>query len=620
MTLRVRLLLAQLPLALALLVLGVASLHTLSELGHSSEGILKDNYRSVISAERMKSALERIDRQALRLAFGRGQADLADLDQQRRVFVAELAAEEANFTEIGEPQAAGRIRAAWSAYSAAFDRTAEEPDAEARRELYFDQVGPALIKVEQAADEVLGLNQEAMVRKSDRARSQAAEAGRIVVAVTALALLMGVFLSSVLTTRLLRPLSVLSQSARRIGEGDLEARAQVESGDEIGQLAREFNTMADRLGQYRRSSLGELLQAQQASQAAIDSLPDPVLVLDADGALLNVNIAAETLLRIAPGSADPFRDLDPGVRQALEQVRLHVAGGRGAYVPRGFEEAVRFESSEGTRYLLPRATPLYSELGSIAGTTVVFQDVTRLMRFDELKNDLVAAVAHEFRTPLTSLRMAIHLCLEGMVGSLTEKQADLLSAARQDCERLQSIVDDLLDLSRIQAGRVELQRRPLAAGALLQDAGASNRSTVAGAKLVLVVNPPDPSLSVSADPERMQLVLSNLLANAVRHTPAGGKVELRAVPVEGAIRFEVVDNGEGIPRQYQERIFEKFYRVPGAKKGGVGLGLYVSREIVQAHGGEMGVESAPGEGSVFWFTLPRVEEQAEVAATGATAG
>jgi signal transduction histidine kinase/HAMP domain-containing protein len=566
----------------------------------------------------MKGALERIDRQALLLAFGRGKADPDDLDQQRRAFASELAAEEANFTEVGEPQAAGRIRQAWSEYSAAFDRMAAEPDMAARRELYFDRLGPALLEVDQAADEVLGLNQEAMVRKSDHARSQAERAGRLVVAIAALALLSGVLLSGFLTARLLRPLSVLSQSARLIGEGDLEARAQVEGGDEIGELAREFNTMADRLGQYRRSSLGELLQAQQASQAAIDSLPDPVLVLSADGSLLNVNTTAETLLRIAPGGADPFQELDPGVRQALERVRMHVAGGRGPYVPRGFEEAVRFESSEGARYLLPRATPLYAELGSIAGTTVVFQDVTRLMRFDELKNDLVAAVAHEFRTPLTSLRMAIHLCLEGVVGTLTEKQADLLSAARQDCERLQSIVDDLLDLSRIQAGRVELHRRPLSAATLLQDAGAASRSAVAGAKLELVVSSPDPSLSVSADPERMQLVLSNLVANAVRYTPAGGKVELRAVPVEGAIRFEVADSGEGIPRQYQERIFEKFYRVPGSKKGGVGLGLYVSREIVQAHGGEMGVESAPGEGSVFWFTLSTVEEKAEGA--GGTGG
>src|SRR6185369_11217788 len=143
---------------------------------------------------------------------------------------------------------------------------------------------------------------------------------------------------------------------------------------------------------------------------------------------------------------------------------------------KGFEEAVKVPSSEGDRYFLPRATPVYEEQGGIAGATVILQDVTRLRRFDELRNDMVATVAHEFRTPLTSLRMAIHLCLEEAVGPLTPKQAELLWAGREDCERLQGIVDDLLDLSRIQSGRIELQLKPVAPGELLEGALHAHRA------------------------------------------------------------------------------------------------------------------------------------------------
>jgi two-component system, NtrC family, sensor histidine kinase KinB len=301
--------------------------------------------------------------------------------------------------------------------------------------------------------------------------------------------------------------------------------------------------------------------------------------------------------------------LDPALRALVDRVRAHVLSGKGAYLPRGFEEAVRVASGEGDRHLLPRATPLYSEEGGVAGATIVLQDVTRLMRFDELKNDLVATVAHEFRTPLTSLRMAIHLCAEEVVGPLTEKQADLMAAARDDCERLQGIVDDLLDLSRIQSGRLTLKIERLDAGALLGGAVEVMRASAQAGGLQLASESPEQPLEVQADPERVQLVLTNLIANAVRHTPPGGRIDVCARPGPGAVRIEVRDTGEGIAREHLDRIFEKFYRVPGARSGAVGIGLYISREIVEAHGGAMGVESEPGKGSTFWFTLPAAERQ-----------
>ncbi len=606
MTLRAKLLLAQAPLALVLALFGVASVGTISSLGHSPELILKDNYRSVRAAERMLRSLELLEAEALARSIGRaGESDAA---ANLRRFEAELALQEHNITEPGEDAVTRLLRQRWAEYQAAFARLAAAPRPEGLG-LYFEALEPAYRRVQAAADEMLALNQDGMVRKSDRALRAAERNSSFVVVATVAALALGLFSSLALTARLLKPLSVLSQTVRRIGEGDLEARARVDGKDEIAALAQEFNTMADRLGQYRTSSLGELLQAQQASQAAIDSLPDPVLVLDPAGAVLNLNGAAEAMLRLGAGGAIPSpAALDPALRAVVERVCQHVLSGKGAYVPRGFEEAVRVASPEGDRHLLPRATPVYSEQGSIVGATIVLQDVTRLMRFDELKNDLVATVAHEFRTPLTSLRMAIHLCAEEVVGPLTEKQADLMTAARQDCERLQGIVDDLLDLSRIQSGRMALRVERLDVGALLEGAAGALRSAAEAGGIELAVTSEE-TPDVQADPERIQLVLTNLLANAMRHTPAGGRVEARAMPVGGAVRFEVRDTGEGIAREHHDHIFDKFYRVPGARSGGVGLGLYIAREIVQAHGGAMGVESEPGKGSTFWFTLPAGQQQ-----------
>lgn len=603
MTLRRRLLVAQAPLAAALVLLGAASLRTATSLGESSRNILKDNYRSALAAQRMGDALDALDRQALLRAAGRPAGSDEELAQR---FEEELRVQEGNITEPGEADVTRRLRAAWEDRLRARSSAAAAPDP---RSAYLDSVQPASDRIRAVAAEILDLNQDAIVRKSNEASRTAGRYLEAMLVATLAALALGLLASVSITARMVRPLSSLAQAVRRFGEGDLEARARPRGRDEIAALGREFDTMADRLQQYQRSSLGELLQAQQAAQAAIDSLPDPVLMLSPSGRLLNLNSAAETLLRLPPGEGPgkPVDTLDPALREKLAAVTAHVLSGKGPWVPRGFDEAVRADGVDGPRHFLPRATALHSDAGAVIGATVVMQDVTRLMRFDELKNDLVATVAHEFRTPLTSLHMAIHLCAEGAAGPLAERQADLLVAAREDCERLQAIVDDILDLSRIQAGRVELQLQPVDARAALAQAAAAARPQAQLAGIDLDVEAPEEPLRLVADPERVQLVIANLLGNALRHTPAGGRIAARAAAFGRGVRFEVHDSGEGIPRQYQERIFERFFQVPGARRGGVGLGLYLSREIVRAHGGEMGVESEPGRGSTFWFTLPGPE-------------
>ncbi|AFE09177.1 sensory box histidine kinase [Corallococcus coralloides DSM 2259] len=610
MTLRSRLLLAQAPLVLALLFLGATAVITLARVGRSGQQVLEDNYRSVLATQRITEQLERMDSAALFIIAGERERGLTQQATQRPSLESELGIQQGNITEPGEAEATQRLRTAWTKYREEFDAFLQAQDTEAARTRYFESLSPAFQEAKAAASSVLALNQDAMVRKNDRLRQQSERVNTLMVLAVVAALGFGLFFTTSLVQRALRPVSVLSQAVRRLGQGDVEARAVVEGRDEIAGLARDFNTMAERLAQYRKSSLGELLQAQAVSQAAIDSLPDPVLVLGAEGGLLNVNAAAEDVLHLRlDEGGDALGRVEPEVRAVLERVRAHVVGGRGTYQPRGYEEAVRVEASpEGVRWLLPRGSPVHGETGDVVGATLILQDVTRLRRFDELKNDLVATVAHEFRTPLTSLRMAIHLVAEGVVGQVTEKQADLLFAAREDCERLQGIVDDLLDLSRIQSGQLQLDVREVSMEELVEQALSAQR-TLAEDRGVRLSQSLSPDVeTVRVDPDRLQLVLGNLVGNGVKHTPQAGEVSVRVSREGTHVRFEVKDTGEGIPAQEQARIFEKFYRAPGAPAGGAGLGLSIARDIVQAHGGELGVVSTQGQGSTFWFTLPQPEQ------------
>ncbi len=605
---RTKLLCAQLPLVLALGIAIAVGSYVTRALGRGSQDILKDNYRSVLAAERMTEAAERIDSGVVFAIIGRTARGVDRIDANLPVFEDELGEQDGNLTEPGERDATLRLSAAWADYRVAIERVRAAPRAPDLAERYFAQLLPEFLAVKDAAATILALNQDAMIHKSDRAQRMASQWNTLLVVVSIAGLLIGTIASSVMTTHVLRPLAVLGQTARRLGEGDVAVRAHVDTDDEIGELAKELDTMAERIQKYRQSSLGELLEAQLAAQATIDSLPDPVLVVALDNELRHANQAAETLLKArAEAGAGGLATMEPQIRSVVERLRQHVAAGRGAYVPKGLDEAVKVPSADGERVLLPRAAPLHADEGDVVGATIVFQDVTRLHRFEQLRDDLVATVAHELRTPLASLRMAVHLLAQEAVGPLTAKQSELVFASRDECERLQSIVDELLDLSRIDADRIDLRLDTHDPEDLVRDAIESQQAAAAARGVELRSELLPGTGAVIADRERVLVVLANLIGNAIRYGAAGGTVTVAAMPRDGSLRIEVRDQGPGVPPEYTHTIFDKYVRVPGAPASGAGLGLYIAREIVRAHGGEIGVDSVPGKGATFWFTLAHAD-------------
>src|SRR5262252_5271336 len=313
-------------------MVGLLASLTLADLGRIGQGILRDNFESVVATQRMKEAIERIDSGAMFLVIAERRRGLEQIAANRPKFDEALQQQEGNITEPGEAEATVRLRQLWIEYQRHIDRFIGLTDPAALKEMYFSTLNKSFLVVKDAADVILNMNQDAMLRKSEALRRRTEQVQQLTIFGVIAAFAVGLWFSSKLTTRALRPVAVLSQAVRRLGQGDLEARARVDSSGEIGQLASDFNAMADRLKSYRESSLGELLQAQQASQAAIDSLPDPVIVFGLQGEVLNVNRAAEAVLGVNLDRAkEPLGVLTPTVRAALNAVRAHVLGGKGAY-------------------------------------------------------------------------------------------------------------------------------------------------------------------------------------------------------------------------------------------------------------------------------------------------
>jgi signal transduction histidine kinase len=410
-------------------------------------------------------------------------------------------------------------------------------------------------------------------------------------------LVAALFFAHRLQRSILTPIQSLTRFSRELGEGNLDQVVPVLSGDEIGQLADAFNKMAAKLRAYRQLTSDEILQARQMTEITFSAFPDPIIAFDSHGQVNFKNPAAEKLLQKL--------QLDDHLPEQLtEQVETVLKGGDD-YIPVSFANAICLRPDDKETFFLPRVIGIRGDKGAIFGGAAILQNVTRLRLVDELKTNLVSTVSHELKTPLTSVRMALHLLLEEAIGELNSKQSELLLAARDDSERLLSMINDLLDLARLESGTEHMMFEPRTPGDMVNSAVAAGKDAADRNRVKLVPVLAEASLPlVAVEWQQISHVFSNLIHNAVKHSPPGEEVVVKAAREDGGIRFSVTDKGGGIPQKFQPYLFEKFYRVPGAERTGAGLGLSIAREIVRAHHGSIGVRSVPGQGAEFYFDIP----------------
>ncbi len=311
------------------------------------------------------------------------------------------------------------------------------------------------------------------------------------------------------------------------------------------------------------------------------------------------NSSAQRLFRLRPGIA--LRD--SGSPQLLE-VFATVIASRKALHPKGFDAVIQvFDPEE--RFFLPHAPPILDSGGEPAGVTMVLADITELRRLDEMKSNLLAVVSHELKTPLTGLRMATHLLLDERTGALNDKQADLALAARDECARLNTIIEGLLDISRLQSGHALMEAVPMEPRVIVDRAVDALAAEFRDKGVSLDRQLPATLPQVLADPvARVDHAIGNLLRNALKFTKSGGQVSVSAREDGGGVAFRVEDSGVGIAAEHRSRIFERFYRVPGQTEAGAGLGLAIAKEVAHAHGRRIRLEDRPGAGSAFGLWLP----------------
>jgi two-component system, NtrC family, sensor histidine kinase KinB len=591
MSLRARLLTGYAIFIAALVALAAWSAWRLHDMGKVSRRIISENYDSVLAAQEMKESLERQDSAALFVLLGARERGLAQLREHRARFDQSFNTAAHNITELGESAAIAAIQRDRDIYYQRFDAFI----ANSNTNEYFTRLEPQFNQLRADCEHLLQLNQRAMRFKSEAAAGVAQLWFYRTLLIAGVLVVAGVVLAFWLAQRIVGPIRRLTESTVKIAGGDLNARVTVESSDEVGILAAEYNRMAESLRQLRSSDLGKLLVAQQTTEAAIDSLYDPVIVTDGDGRVTKLNPAAEEIFGMHVGEVARDVRIAGAVAEALESQRPVAAEEMSSVLPlavAGSERAFRL-----------RTTPMRDNDHHLLGAVTLLEDITHLREIDRLKSEFIATASHELRTPLTSVQMGVYLLLERAAGELTDKQVEVLSACRDDCDRLDQLMRDLLDVSRIEAGESKPSFEAVRTRDLLDSATKELQPQVESKGLAYKVEAPIDLPVVKVDRSQVERVLANLVVNAIRYTKQG-EIKISAQPRGNSVAVSVSDTGSGIPAEYLPHIFDKFVQVPGAATGGAGLGLAISRLIVEAHGGQISVQSEPSRGSTFTFTLP----------------
>lgn len=541
-----------------LILTGGAGIYYTSTLKVEAKAVLKDNYESLSFCHTMQQQLDSLGFQP---------------DKSLAQFENALAAQEKNITEPGEKAATQNLRLL-------FDQIKVKP---------ISSVNVRLLETE--LQKILRLNMLAISSKNHKAQATAERALTFIITIVAIVFLIAFTFSVNFPAIVTNPIKQLSEAIKEISNKNYKHRVRIDNKDEFGQLADAFNSMAERLEYFENSNLNKLMFEKSRAEAVINSLKDASIGIDKNSTILFANHQALQLLGLSTNeivgknvnevskSNDLFRFLISNDSSAPFKI---VVENRENYFVKEYIDVAQGEGNS---------------------KVIVLRNITSFKELDVAKTNFIATISHELKTPLAASDFSLKLLEDQRIGALSEEQKELIQNLKQDNQRILKIISELLNMSQVETGKIELDVQ-LVNPYLIIDHAIETVATAAREKKIEIRKIAEDGLPlIKADAEKSTWVLNNFLTNAIKYSPAGAAITISAKIVDSNMQFSVRDTGPGIAKEYQSRLFERYFQVPGSKAKGTGLGLGISREFILAQNGKIWVESEIGQGSTFYFSL-----------------
>jgi two-component system, NtrC family, sensor histidine kinase KinB len=605
MKLKTIFLLGYLLLGFIAVLLGATGIYFIERLSSSPDRILKDNYGSILAAQNMIDELDNMDNSFIIIIAGKKERAYADslFTKASGGFFNNLALCENNITEPGETELLAKLRGNASDYIALYNSKIIT-DISA----YDTLVAPVYSRLKLECYNLLNLNHKGMLLRRDETVKVSESAELYMIVVAAISLLILVIAVAKMPALVVNPISEFTKKVEAIAERKYSERIENVSTGELGKLAVSFNKMAAKLEEYDKTNLEKIIAEKKRTEAIVKNMIDGIIVLDENNRIILVNNIGVELL--GTGESELLgRDI----------IELSEKNNLINNITRDFvsEEKdrsklnyLRIVFRDKEEFFLKEIVRVQddSKQGNMLGSIIILKNVTGFKELDELKSGFVATVSHEIRTPLSAMNMSLRLLQDERIGELNDEQLRITNSMKEEVKRLLKLVSELLDLSKIESGGDILKFQNVRAEELI-DAAVTPMLMQFEQKNINLNTSIEPNLpGLMLDANKIAWVLINLLNNAVRYSKEGSNIDIKVKKDPGRVIFSVKDYGTGIEPQYLTRIFDKFVQVSSgnmeSRNRGVGLGLAISKEFVNAHGGDIWVKSELGIGSEFFFSIP----------------
>ncbi|WP_454802016.1 ATP-binding protein [Mucilaginibacter phyllosphaerae] len=567
-------------LFLVVLFFGATALFYIRDISENSKVILKNNYESLSFAREMRTILDDNDLPLSTAAAAK--------------FNGYLASQEHNVTEAGEKQYTVSLRSAFEALKKLPANTPAEQHADRT--------------VRRTLRQIEHINMLAIVRKDNNARASVKKATLFLGLVGSFTFLVLFSFSVNFPGFIANPLRALLDGIREIGQGNYSKRLHFEQNDEFAEVAGAFNQMASRLNDWENSNLATVISEKRRIETIIEQMQDAIIGINEKQEVLFMNDAARQTLNITDdkvigqnaGNLIKNNDLLKSILKddaGIKPFKI-VLEGREMYFQLQSNDIVvpNLSESRGALQLANRS----------AGKVYILKNITEFKERDEAKTNFIATISHELKTPIASIKMSLKLLNDQRVGPVNAEQEQLINHINDDNNRLLKITSELLELSQVETGNIQLNFVPVNPMQIVDYAITSIKFQAEQKQVKLEILNDDKLPDVQVDIEKTAWVLVNFLSNALRYSAEKSKIEIQVSAKDKQVQFAVKDFGKGIDETYQKRLFDRYFQVPtdGQNKSGSGLGLAISKDFINAQGGTIGVESEIGAGSRFWFNLP----------------
>ena len=559
-------------LFLMIILLSAVGALYINALKKDTENILVANYNSLEYSKNMLLALEENTTKAL------------------SEFKVNLEKQEKNLTEIGEKETTGNLRKNFTEYT----------------KNQSDFISQKSIRAE--IFKIMEVNMKAIQRKSDLAKQTAEVATLRIALVGAICFLIAFSLLVNLPSSIANPIKELTESIKQIAAKNYSRRVNFVNHNEFGELATSFNTMAEKLEEYNDSTLATLMIEKKRIETLINNMHDPVIGLDEKMKIIFVNEEATKTIGLPQAEmlgkfAQDLSLRNDLIRSLIRDITVPLTniGKEKAQTIKIFAD--NKESYFEKETLNISIVPTGEQIKKTIGYVVILRNITEYKELDFAKTNFISTVSHEFKTPISSIKMSLQLLENEKIGAINQEQKNLIESIKDDANRLLDTTTELLNITQVETGKIQLSIIPTEPKAILEYAINANKTQAEQKQIQLKTDYPKDLPMVAADSEKTAWVLINLISNAIRYSHENSTINLSIIVDNQHVKFVVKDSGQGIAPQYQDKVFDRYFRVPGTKKEGTGLGLAISKEFIEAQNGQISMKSDFGAGSIFTVTL-----------------